>query len=376
MTQKDEIPESMEVLRLDKILAFTKKSKHKAADGKEHGQYKFFTSSSTQSKFIDEFDFDGEYLIFGTGGEASLHYCNDKFSTTADCLVAKVKESSISAKYVYYYLHHNIHLLEAGFRGAGLKHISKSYIRRMRISIPRNRKTQDKVVSILDKVEQINQWRRASIGLTDDYLKSIFLEMFGDPIKNDRNWKTKRLENIAMVERGKFSPRPRNDPAYYDGEFPFIQTGDISSSNGILCEWSQTLNEKGKKVSRSFSAGTVVIAIVGATIGETAILGREFYAPDSVVGINVNPKEANNFYIEYLLRFWKPIFRAHAPETARANINLRILKPLEIPVPPLELQNEFGEIMEKYYNAKEKQESSQKQINDLFNALLQKAFRG
>src|SRR5574341_825696 len=82
-------------------------------------------SSNFQSKFIDSFDFDGEFLIFGTGGNASIHYSNEKLSTSTDCLVAKINNSSILTKYVHYYLAANMYLLKAGFKGAGLKHISK-----------------------------------------------------------------------------------------------------------------------------------------------------------------------------------------------------------------------------------------------------------
>lgn len=90
------------------------------------------------------------------------------------------------------------------------------------------------------------------------------------------------------------------------------------------------MREAGK--SGSFPAGTVVIAIVGATIGVTAILEVEMYCPDSVVGIRVDPAKATTEYVEFLLRFWRPIFIAQAPETARANINLDTLRPLRIPV--------------------------------------------
>jgi type I restriction enzyme S subunit len=81
-----------------------------------------------------------------------------------------------------------------------------------------------------------------------------------------------------------------------------------------------------------------VIAIVGATIGMTAILEVEVYCPDSVVGIQVNAAKASKEYVEFLLRFWRPVFLAQAPETARANIHLDTLRPLRIPLPPLPLQ--------------------------------------
>ena len=77
-------------VQLGEIFEYLPRSKCKAGEGKEEGKYKFFTSSNIQNKFIDEFIYDGEYLIFGTGGKASINYCNDRFSTSTDNFVVKV----------------------------------------------------------------------------------------------------------------------------------------------------------------------------------------------------------------------------------------------------------------------------------------------
>ncbi|AXU07176.1 hypothetical protein GRX81_07225 [Rickettsia japonica] len=96
---------------------------------------------------------------------------------------------------------------------------------------------------------------------------------------------------MAYIQRGKFSIRPRNDPRYYGGEIPFIQTGDIPQSSSDVRYYKQTLNEKGLKVSRLFPKGTIVLAIA-ANIGITVILDFDSAFPDSIVGIT--PK--NNVY--------------------------------------------------------------------------------
>ena len=186
----------------------------------------------------------------------------------------------------------------------------------------------------------------------------------------------KPLGAISSIERGRFTPRPRNDPRFYDGEYPFIQTGDISASGGILSQWKQTLNKDGTVVSRSFPAGTVVIAIVGATIGETAILAREMYCPDSVIGIIPHEGVATAEYLEFSLRFFKHIFREMAPETARANINLETLRPLRLSVPKHELQERFSDIFKKCYELNRKTSEPADGTMDLFDSLVQRAFRG
>ena len=92
-------------------------------------------------------------------------------------------------------------------------------------------------------------------------------------------WDVVRLEDVAQVERGKFAHRPRNEPRFYGGAIPFIQTGDVVQSNGSIKEHSQTLSEIGLSISRLFQAGTIVITIA-ANIGETA----DYDLPRSVSG--------------------------------------------------------------------------------------------
>lgn len=161
------------------------------------------------------------------------------------------------------------------------------------------------------------------------------------------SWDVKRLGDIdiADVQRGKFSPRPRNDPRFYGGAYPFVQTGQIAKAKGrVITEFSQTLNEQGKTVTREFPAGTIMITIA-ANIGETAILGRPMCAPDSLVGVVVKSPNSPRF-IELCLRRLRPRLQAIAPRSAQANINLTTLRPLRLPIPRPEEQARIAEIVD------------------------------
>jgi len=232
---------------------------------------------------------------------------------------------------------------------------------------------QKRIAIILDHADTLRQKRKQSLQLLDDFLRATFLDMFGDPV-NGEKYPRKPLKDVAEVYRGRFSPRPRNDPSYYNGAYPFIQTGDISNSEYRLSRYTQTLNERGIKVSKCLPKGTIAIAIVGATIGATTILEIDAYAPDSVVGITVDGKKASNLYIEYVLRFYKPIFIARAPATARANINLETLRPLLLQIPPLELQNKFALVVDQVERTKLRMRVSLNEMDNQFNALTQRYF--
>ncbi len=160
------------------------------------------------------------------------------------------------------------------------------------------------------------------------------------------------------------------------GAYPFIQTGDISASGGLLSKWQQTLNERGKAVSKQFAPGTIVFAIVGATLGATAILQISVYCPDSVVGIQVDPEHSFPEYVEFVLRCRRPLLLAQAPDAARANFNLEILRDLQIPLAPLGDQERFVRFILEIRELEAAQAAGRKRLDDLFRSLVNRAFQG
>jgi type I restriction enzyme S subunit len=155
-------------------------------------------------------------------------------------------------------------------------------------------------------------------------------------------WEPKQLQDVAAVERGKFSHRPRNLPEFFGGPYPFVQTGDIVASTGDLHGASQMLSEEGLKYSKSFPKDTILMTIA-ANIGFTAITTQETWCPDSVVGIV--PKDGTNVrFLEYVLRTKQKYLETHvATQTAQKNINLQDLKPLRIDMPASATQREVAD---------------------------------
>jgi len=157
-------------------------------------------------------------------------------------------------------------------------------------------------------------------------------------------WNIIPLEALALVERGRFSVRPRNDPRYYGGKMPFVQTGDISSSECYLTSYSQTLNDAGVNVSKVFEKNAILMTIA-ANIGDSAITQFAVACPDSVVGIQPYTDKANVVWLKYTLDTFKESLSNQAGKNAQKNINLQVLKPLNIPTPPLAEQKKIAEIL-------------------------------
>ncbi|POZ63060.1 restriction endonuclease subunit S [Chromobacterium alticapitis] len=159
-----------------------------------------------------------------------------------------------------------------------------------------------------------------------------------------KGWSEKTLEDIALVERGKFSARPRNDPKYFGGDVPFVQTGDVSSAGTYLEKFSQTLNQDGIGVSKVFPRDTILITIA-ANIGDTAITKFDVACPDSVVAIKPYQDKADVYWLKKLLETKRDALDSLATQNAQKNINLQILKPFQLLVPPVNEQKEIAQIL-------------------------------
>jgi len=125
---------------------------------------------------------------------------------------------------------------------------------------------------------------------------------------------------------------------------PFVQTGDISSSECYLTSYSQTLNDAGVNVSKVFEKNAILMTIA-ANIGDSAITQFAVACPDSVVGIQPYTDKANVVWLKYTLDTFKESLSNQAGKNAQKNINLQVLKPLNIPTPPLAEQKKIAEIL-------------------------------
>jgi len=199
------------------------------------------------------------------------------------------------------------------------------------------------------------------------YYKSIK----GELIANKTKYDVKKLADVAFLSRGRFSFRPRNDPRFYNGQYPFIQTGDVvtaSETHGDI-QYNQTLNEEGLKVSKLFQPNIILITIA-ANIGDTAILRYSACFPDSVVAIKPKNNNLSVDYLNYYLKYVKSYLVDLAPQSAQKNINLQQLSPTPVVIPPKEIQDKIVAKMDDAYAAKKQKELEAQQLLDSIDDYL------
>ena len=198
-----------------------------------------------------------------------------------------------------------------------------------------------RIVDLLSRAENIVRMRREAEKKAKEIIPALFLEMFGDPATNPKGWPTQTFRDIGTLDRGRSRHRPRDAPHLYGGPHPFVQTGDVARSGGVITTYAQTYSDAGLAQSKLWPVGTLCITIA-ANIAETGVLAFEACFPDSVVGF-LPGESVRTDYIQHWLHFLKPTLAAQAPQAAQKNINLEILRNLNVPIPPMSLQVVFEE---------------------------------
>lgn len=279
----------------------------------------------------------------------------------------------VDTKYLLYFLLGKSAYFEGAGKGATVKGIKLDHVRSLSVPLP-PLPEQKRLAAILEKADGVRRKIDAGRSENGQLIRSTFLEMFGDPLINDKKWKTESLSDVGTLERGKSRHRPRDAAFLLGGPYPLVQTGDVANSGGMITTFSETYSEAGLGQSRLWPKGTLCITIA-ANIGRTGILNFDACFPDSVVGFTPGPAVKVEF-----VREWFELIRQgleeRAPAVAQKNINLKILRALDIIHPPRSLQREFSDRVRAIRRLEEKQKHAAKNAETLFQSLLQRAFTG
>lgn len=233
---------------------------------------------------------------------------------------------------------------------------------------------QKRIAGILDAADALRDKRREALAQLDTLLQSTFLDMFGDPVTNPMGWQLTALENLGMLDRGISRHRPRNEPSLLNGPYPLIQTGDIAKSGGYIRKYETTYSEKGLAQSKLWPKGTLCITIA-ANIAKTGILTFDSCFPDSVVGF-VSSTYGMVEYAQGLFWFFQTILDQQATQVAQKNINLGMLRKLEVPIPPENLRSLFAAFVQSVEQQKSRMQAHLAELDALFASLQSRAFNG
>lgn len=240
---------------------------------------------------------------------------------------------------------------------------------------------QKRIAAILDKADSIRRKRQQAIKLADEFLRSVFLEMFGDPVTNPKGWKTDNLPNIGTFKNGlNYGKEEEGNTVHCLGVGDFKSLDRI---DGISALSTINLNSDPSKDYLLMDGDLVFVR----SNGNRALVGRciSVYPGDKkltfsgfCIRFRIFTKDIHSNYLNYLLRM--PSIKHEMLKGGQGaniqNINQKTLSEICIPIPPIKLQKKFSSIVEAFKNIQQKSSFGEEGNNNLLATLSQNAFSG
>ena len=333
--------------------------------------------------YVDEYIFDEEILCVAEDGgswgykEKCTYIVNEKCWVNNHAHVLRAKDN-LNIAYLSYYLNYND--LNSHITGTTRGKLTKSALSNIEILLPELEK-QNIIVEILDKAQELIDRRKEQIAMLDELVKSQFIEMFGDKDKYTYIKIEQLVSNKSDIVDGPFGSNLKTVD-YVDDGVRVIQINNIGESNFRDKNKKYITEEKYKSLLKhSVVPGDIVVAKMGEPIGRACIL-PDYISKAVIVAdcMKIRPNLAiiNRKYLEFLLNTEevKAQFRKYSQGSTRVRLNLTMLRQIKVLYPPIELQNQFADFVKQVDKLKFEMEKSLKELEDNFNSLMQKAFKG
>jgi restriction endonuclease S subunit len=284
----------------------------------------------------------------------------------------EIINKSINNKFLYYLLKAT-DLERTTDRAVMGKTLNKAKLTLIPVAYPPLQQ-QEKIVKVLDISSSLIVKQKELLEKYDLFLKSKFIEMFGDPIKNQMGWEVIKMGTLMKIRRGS-SPRPIDK--FIGDDIPWIKIGDGSKGSDLYIEDTKVkIIEEGKNKSVYLKKGSLIFANCGVSLGFSRILKIDGCIHDGWLSFENLDKKINQLFILKLINHSTQRLRDSASGGTQPNLNIGIMKNFTIYLPPIDLQNKFARIVEKIETIKEKENKKLKYLEDLHNSLMQKAFKG
>ncbi len=287
-----------------------------------------------------------------------------------------VDTNKILVPYLFYFFRNPVvqSQLIANGKGIAQKNIGSTDIENLLILLP-SLNEQKRIVSVLDQADELRRKRKQAMELLDECVKAVFYDMFGDPVKNAKNFKKEHLGLISKISTG--STPNRDIKEYYNGEIPWVKTTEVNGN--IIMTTEETITKKGLENSscKIFPKDSIILAMYGQgkTRGRVGVLGIDASTNQACAVILPNSRY-NTSFLFFLLHLQYQNLRNLGRGGNQPNLNLSILNNFPVIFPNLAMQSEFSNFYIEVNLIKQKMYEQSKELDNQFNVLMQKAFKG
>ena len=299
------------------------------------------------------------------GATASTGYC-----------VLRADEKTLHPKFLFYWVQTKTFVLDmiAKATGANYPAVSDRIIKESLIPLP-PLDDQKRIAAILDKADNLRRKRQQAIQLADEFLRAVFLDMFGDPVRNQKQYKTSNLGSVADFVAGSTLP-PTKEYCGQDEGIAAFKVGDMNCAGNehfltIPREWAETF----KKSNALVPSGTIVFPKRGGAIGtnKKRITKGQAILDPNLMGVIPGME----LTLDYLFSWFQLLdLSTITSGSSVPQLNKRDLDPLKVIIPPRPEMDKYSAICKQFRSWKSCLTRSDKELGILFNSLNQRAFSG
>ncbi|MCY7487469.1 restriction endonuclease subunit S [Paenibacillus alvei] len=277
----------------------------------------------------------------------------------------------------YYFMHiigHVLRNVENFIHGSTMKHITKKDFDQLVVPVPSLNK-QKKIAAVLDRAQALIDKRKKAITKLDEFIQAVFLDMFGDPILNNKGLSKVKLGDIGKWQSG--GTPLRAQPEYYtNGTFPWYTSGELNQT--FICESQEYITGKAivETSVKKVEAGSLMLGMYDSAALKSSITTCEATCNQAIAFSKLDERKVVPLFVFYNIQLGKEYYKSQQRGVRQKNLNLSMIKNIEILYPSLDMQRNFEIAVSKMNRLKKKMQQSLTQLETNFNALLQRAFKG
>ncbi|MBD3393964.1 MAG: restriction endonuclease subunit S [Chitinivibrionales bacterium] len=266
------------------------------------------------------------------------------------------------------------HVAEKNMTGtAGQRRVPTEFLRKYRIPFP-SKEEQHRIAICLRRASGILRKRRDAIGLCDELLQSVFLEMFGDPTGNPKGWKLMELSRIGTITTGNTPSRAR--PEYYSEGVEWIKSDNINTPSHFLARSAETLSPLGESVGRVVPAGSILVTCIAGSrdcIGNAAIADRRVAFNQQINAITP-AADVEPFFLYTQLLVGKRLIQTASTDSMKGLVSKSKFAAIRVMVPPKKEQGAFVKVFRRIQAELRIREQALEASEALFASVVQRAF--
>lgn len=284
-----------------------------------------------------------------------------------------------NSKYLFYYFqtrYFKNQILKISNQSVNQASFAVTNLKDLEIPLP-PLPTQQKIATILDKADELRQYNQQLIEKYDALTQSLFLDMFGDPVRNEKGWNKIELKKFGKIITG--NTPSRNDKENYSSDFiEWLKTDNISDKYVNVTQAKEYLSEKGFCKARFVENGALLVACIAGSIesiGRTSLTDRKVSFNQQINAIQPFD-DVNSKFLYYLFKISKKHIQNHASNGMKRMLTKGEFEKILMIKPALDLQNQFAEKVQLIEIQKQQVQEALEKSEDLFQSLLQLAFKG